>query len=355
MNQKADLSAKILENIPWKSDSNPIWPFTAFILRRNVSKFHFPSKLNPNEAAQLLTTLKSAIFNIPEMSGGFFFKKEDLGPLDKELLLEHFLFMGAIPESPSGSGFLINPSTVLMNMLNVEDHLEICYIDSKGNLENTLNVLNSMENILGGHLDFSFSPRFGYLTSDPARCGTALSVHAFLHLPAIVQTEQLSEIWIKQNDESLLATGIAGNPEELIGDMIVLQNNYTLGMSEDAILRAIKTMASKLIVTEKTIRSQIKKEGAAKIKDKISKAYGLLVHSYELEVKEALNLLSLIKLGLDLGWVSAIESSKLDELFFKCRRGHLSHLFPEAIDLKQIAHKRAEYLHAQLQGMQLNI
>lgn len=355
MNQKADLTAKVLENIPWKSDSNPIWPFTAFILRRNVAKYYFPNKLSKNESSQIQESLKTVLLSLPEMKEGFFFKKEELGPLDKELLLEHFLFMEGFPESANGSSILIDSGTQLMNMINVEDHLEMRIIDSKGNLENSWNALSKMENSLGNHFDFAFSPRFGHLTSDPNKCGTALLVHAYLHLPALIQTEQLSEIWIKQNDESLIATGLSGNPEDMIGDMFVLQNNYTLGVNEDAILRSIKNMASKLILAEKTIRAHIKKEGTAKIKDKISKAYGLLIHSYELEVKEALNLLSLIKLGLDLGWISAIENSKLDELFFKCRRGHLSHLFPDSQDLKQIAHKRAEFLHSQLKGIQLVI
>lgn len=355
MNQKAELSAKILENIPWKSESNPIWPVTAFILRRNLAKFHFPAKLNPASRPQVLESLKAALLTLPEMAGGYFLKKEELTPLDKELLLEHFLLTGPFLDSSNGSLILVDPSTSLLSIINGEDHLGICYLDFKGALENSLTYLSKMENSLASHIDFAFSSKFGYLTSDPAKAGIALSIYAFLHLPALIQTEQLTDLWTKQNDESLLFTAISGHPEELIGDMVVIQNNYTLGVSEESVLRSIKTMASKLMAAEKSIRSHLQKEGTAKIKDKISKAYGLLIHSYELEAKEALNLLSLMKLGLDLGWISAIGKEKLDQLFFRCRRGHLSHFFPDSGDLKQTAHKRAEFLHSELQGIQLNI
>lgn len=355
MNQKADFFTKIIENTPWKNDSNPLWPFTIFILRRNLGKFFFPSKMQPSEAPQIIESIKGTLMGLPEMAQGYVLKKEDLTPLDQELLQEHFLFMKGFSGGTNAFSLLANPAVSLLATINIGNHLEFHYIDSKTSLDASWNDLSKIEGITGNQLEFAFSPRFGYLISDPTECGTGLTIQAFLHLPAIIQTEQFSDLWAKQNDESLTATGISGSPDDLIGDMVVIQNNFTLGVSEDAIIRSIQSSASKLITAEKTLRAQLKKESGSKIKDKISKAYGLLVHSYELDVKEALNLLSLIKLGIDLGWISGVQDGKINELFFKCRRGHFSHLFPESIDLKEIAHKRAEYLHSQLQGIQLTI
>ncbi|HSX04528.1 MAG TPA: protein arginine kinase [Rhabdochlamydiaceae bacterium] len=356
MNQKADLARAILENIPWKTTSNPIWPFTLFILRRNLAKYHFPSKMNEAEAAAVLDSLKNVISNLPEMANGYLLKKQDLKPLDKELLLEHFLFTRLLPESAHGSALLLNPSVAVLSTINMGNHLELFHIlDSTGDLDSGWNLISKIENTLGSHFDFAFSSKFGFLTSDPNDCGTGLSVLAFLHLPALIQTGQLQEIWAKQNDESLIFTGISGDPNDLIGDMIVLQNHFTLGVTEESIIRSIQTMASKLVASEKKARSTLKKEAPPKIKDKISKAYGQLIYAYELEVKETLNLLSLIRLGLDLGWITAVQENKINELFFKTRRGYLTHLFPGTEDLKEIAHKRAEYLHSELQGIQLAI
>ncbi len=355
MNQKADLSAAILENIPWKTASNPIWPFTLFISRRNLSQYHFPSKMNEAESISSLDALKNALLNLPEMANGYALKKQDLKPLDKELLLEHFLFAGAFPETFNGSALFLDPAVAILSTVNMGNHLEFRVLDTKGDLEGAWNLISKMENSLSNHFEFAFSPKFGYLTANPRDCGTALSVLAFLHLPALIQTGKLQELWTKQNDESLSLTGISGNPEELIGDMVILQNNFSLGVSEDTIVRSVQNMANKLTASEKKARAVLKKEAPPAIKDKISKAYGLLVHSYQLEAAEALNLLSLIRLGLDLGWISAIQENKLNELFFKARRGHLTHLFPGTEDLKEIAHKRAAFLHTELQGIQLNI
>ena len=58
-----------------------------------------------------------------------------------------------------------------------------------------------------------------------------------------------------------------------------------------------------------------------------------------------------MKLGLALEYISGVSDDKLSELFFKCRRGHLSHLFP---DTQEIAQKRADFLQQELQGITLS-
>ncbi|HSX12435.1 MAG TPA: hypothetical protein VLF61_02995, partial [Rhabdochlamydiaceae bacterium] len=251
MNQKAELATALLQNIPWKAASNPLWPFTKFILRRNLAKYHFPTKMSEAEASAVLDTLKSAVLNLPEVMGGYALKKQDLKPQDKELLLEHFLFTGIFTESAHGALFLLDPAGVVLSTINMGNHLELHVLDSKDDLENGWNLISKIETMLSNHFDFAFSPRFGYLTSDPETCGTGLSILAFLHLPALVQSESLQELWAKQSDESLLLSGISGNPTEMIGDLVVLQNNFTLGVSEESIVRAVRTMATKLVASEK--------------------------------------------------------------------------------------------------------
>ena len=141
---------------------------------------------------------------------------------------------------------------------------------------------------------------------------------------------------------------------DLPGDLIIIQNNFAIGLSEEAILHAIQTAATKLIGAEKTMRAHLQEEQNKEIKDQISKAFGLIVHSFQLETKEALDLLSLMKLGLALGYVSGVSDGKLNELFFKCRRGHLSRLFSDVKEPKEIAQKRADFLQQELQGITLS-
>ena len=64
-----------------------------------------------------------------------------------------------------------------------------------------------------------------------------------------------------------------------------------------------------------------------------------------------------MKLGLSLDWVSGITDTKLNTLFFQCRRAHLLYALKEkqTTDPEAILHKRAEFLHKNMQGAILKI
>jgi protein arginine kinase len=136
---------------------------------------------------------------------------------------------------------------------------------------------------------------------------------------------------------------------------VILQNRFTLGITEESILNALHTTATKIMNLEKEARDQIKNQGNPFIKDKISRAYGLLAHSYQLQTKEALSALSFIKLGIDLQWIEGMSNGKINELLFKCRRAHL--IFNDNLKLPQeeISHKRSEFLHGSMKNVKLNI
>jgi len=109
------------------------------------------------------------------------------------------------------------------------------------------------------------------------------------------------------------------------------------------------------MVEENTARNSIKHKDNPALKDLISRAYGILFHSYQIEAVEAMNALSLMKLGLQLEWIGNTTILALNQLFFNCRRAHLLRLFPEKISQEEVAHKRAEYIHQSLKGVTLLI
>jgi protein arginine kinase len=113
--------------------------------------------------------------------------------------------------------------------------------------------------------------------------------------------------------------------------------------------------ATKLVLSEQTQRLQYKKTSPPDLKDRISRAYGLLMHSYQLETKEALSAISQIKLGIDLGWVQGMTDDEINEIFFRCRRAHLLQTQEKiSLDKKELAHTRAEYLHQKLRQTTLS-
>ncbi len=340
------LPPSILEHTPWENESNPIWPASSFVLHRNLAKHLFPPKLGEMQAGQVLHLVKEAL-QFPHL-----LEAEKLSLLDKEFIYEHFLAFEGFQNTVKGQGFILDDSGEMLAIVNIQDHLQIELVDTKGEWEKAWNKLSALDSSL--KLDFAFSPRFGYLTSDPLVCGTGLLIYVYLHLPALIHTGQLEDALIKQKEEEVVATSLMGNLEEIAGDMIVLTNDCTVGLSEENILHELHISAMKLVGTEKALRAHLAKENNVEIKDQIARAYGLLLHSYQLKTKETLDALSLIKLGIDLGWVKGMTDKKINEIFFKCRSAHLSYEYKEkAFNPTEAAQKRAAYIHKEIEKVTL--
>lgn len=352
MKEKIKLPSFLLEHIPWENHVNPIWPATTFLLHRNLNKFYFPSKMNIEEQIQTLTLTKELILKNSELYHPQFLSAEQLEPLDKEFLFEHFLCMENFQNTSEGQGFVIDESSKFLALLNIDDHLQLQYVDCKGDWDSAWNKLSNIETTLASSLDYAFSSRFGYLTSNLNVCGTGLEIYTYLHLPMLIRTNQLEEILLKQKDEDVIAIGLQGTLEEFTGDFLILHNRFSIGCSEEAILRTTYATAMRLMATEKILRTQTQNDNSSQMKDLISRAYGLLVHSFQLQTKEALDALSLIKLGVDLNWISGIEDAKINKLFFKIRRAHLLHANNTRSESReQLLHTRATYLHQELRDI----
>jgi protein arginine kinase len=63
--------------------------------------------------------------------------------------------------------------------------------------------------------------------------------------------------------------------------------------------------------------------GEAALLDHMGRSYGILKHAYSMHSKEALNLLSLAKLGCDLGFYPEEQRQAVDELFMETQPAHL--------------------------------
>ncbi len=341
---------------PWNEDPNPIWLASTISLQRNVEKFNFPGKLSTDRKQQIVGLICQKMLSIEGLTNPTFIKAEDIGLIEKEFIVEHFLSTHGYKEAFKGEGFIFDDSGEFLAILNVRDHIHMQLIDCTGELENTWSRLVKIETTLGKSLNYAFLPKFGFLTADPTECGTGLLATVYLQLSTLIHTGKIEEILDKYLDESLHVSGLQGSPTEIIGDILMIRNNYTFGVTEESIISSLRAVTTKLIVEEHSMRNKIKKEGNIDFKDKISRAYGILIHSYQIEAIEALNALSLIKLGVEMNWITQIDNRQINELFFNCRRAHLLCLCnEEKIDNVELAHKRAEMIHKALKKVKLEI
>jgi protein arginine kinase len=348
----------LCQESPWNQNTNTIWLGSTIVLNRNLEKFKFPAKLPADKRQQITALLTRDLLASGQLKHPKAIRAEEMPPIEKEFLMEHFLSQQSLQEAHVGEAFVLDETGEFLAVLNLRDHLLLQWTDPREELELAWDRLVKIETDINKSVNFAFSPKFGFLTSDPTQCGTGLIVYIFLHLPTLLYTGRLEEILKKNKDDGIEQTGLQGNPTDLVGDIVVFHNNYTLGLTEENILSSLRTLATKLVVEEKGMRQHLKQESEAKqaeMKDRISRAYAILLHSYQIEAVEALKAISSIKLGMDLGWVQGTTQSALNHLLFSSRRAHLLCHYGQKINQEELPHRRAEFIHKALKGLELLI
>ncbi|MFY7842981.1 MAG: hypothetical protein ACOVOR_03090 [Rhabdochlamydiaceae bacterium] len=327
---------------------NTIFLFSSLLLRRNISHFPFTHKLSKNQAV-LLT---EKIVNAHAEKKFLLFDYDHWDIKEKEYFLEHLFNSHPSIFSYPPKHVFIHPEDKSILYVKGEDHLHIQFFAKKlEELNHKKNHLIDLERRLQNTLSFTFSERFGYLTALPQYCGTAFSISIYLHLPLSLSLDPLKTSLKANLDEGVCIQDLENNQTDL-GHIVILFNQYTLGLNEDEIVSRLYTSALKLITKEEEQREEILKTENPHVKDMVARAFGLLKHSYELEIKETIQSLSLIKLGVELSWIKNIDLSVVNDLFFHAQNAHLA-TYLKKEEQKVSFHERALFIHDNLKTMTL--
>lgn len=344
----------LLHKKPWTDNSNSVWLASTARLIRNIEKFKFPKKLGNKQREQIISLIEK-VFPDEVVKNPLMVETGVTTPQEKEYLTEHFLSSLDIHQAHGGEAFVIDETGEFLMLLNIRNHLQLQLTDCHGELENMWNRLVGIETRIGKSLSYAFSPKYGFLSADPDESGTGLVMTLFLQPSALIHVKKIDEILEKHGNESLEITGIQGSPNELIGDILMVRNSYTLGVSEEQIISTLRSFTTRLLVEENSARAHLRREEHPDVKDRVSRAYGILIHSYQVEALEAMNAISLLKLGADLGWLKGTTMNALNELFFNCRRSHLMSQFKKEVTKEELPQKRAEFIHKALKNVTLTI
>lgn len=124
----------------------------------------------------------------------------------------------------------------------------------------------------------------------------------------------------------LAVRGIYGEGTEAKGHFYQISNQVSIGATEEDILAKITGVAKQIAEQELHARENIKKEILPVITDKVWRAFGILKNAYMISTAEALELLSMTRLGAGLGILPCIPMKLLNELVIMIKPGCLQKL-----------------------------
>jgi protein arginine kinase len=329
------------------SSKSAIVLMTRIRLARNVSGSPFPGWAKPAQREKILEACQAAVTSVPVMKRGLSVGVGDLADLEKKILVERHLISRELSGSKQGSGVVISRDQAVSVMINEEDHLRIQVLRAGFQLKKAWSSIDDIDTALEESLDFAFSPVLGYLTACPTNLGTAMRASAMMHLPALVISNQMEKVVRAVNQLGMVVRGLFGEGSDASGSIFQISNQTTLGETEEEIIKRLSGVLQSIIEHELNARARLLESDPGKLFDKIGRAYGILQNGHVLTSNEAMNLLSLIRLGVDLGVFPDAKRSTTDRLFIEAQPGHLQRAQKGEFEAGQRDLLRAERLRSE--------
>jgi len=261
-------------------------------LARNLRDRPFPGWAKKAERNSILELIRSHVESLPEMQESFSESLQDLSALDRQVLVERHLISREHAAKGGGSAVVVNRRQTVSIMINEEDHLRMQSIRSGLQLKQAFKLVDKID--------------------------------------------------------SALESGLYGEGTEAMGNLFQISNQTTLGEKEDEIINRLSKVIETIIEKEHDARHILLQKKPNTLCDQIGRAYGVLTYAHAMPSKEALNLLSVIKLGMDLGAFPEDQRLQIDELFIETQPAHLQKSSQQKLNAEERDHLRAQIIRERL-------
>lgn len=341
-------------------------------LARNIADFPFVSTCSDDQRAEIETTVRNHLAGDNDLEPVSFVDSIELEALERQFLLD--LKLVSVPPSetnrepdstfseyrslddttPEGlldsvadllpsdfsSSEIENPSSESSSLtINEEDHLRITVTRNDLNLSAAWDQISQIDDRIEQHLNYAFSPRWGYLTACPANVGTGMRVSVLVHLPALVLTGQADKVFRMLQKINVVARGVFG--ESAIGDFFRISNQATLGIKESDLIDQVANVIPELVKYERQAREFLLAENREGLRRDVAKSLERLCQ-WDLDdesdesKEQVLSLLSKVRMGVGIGLLQQTDADRVSRLFL------LVQLRDELVD----AVAREDYQHA---------
>lgn len=317
-------------------------------LARNLKDHAFPGWGGEDECARIWNALRPRLLALDALSPAMDFGMDEIDDLDKQILLERHLISREQVERGRGSGVIIRIGESLALMVNEEDHLRLQALRPGLDLDGCWKLADALDSRIEQVVTYAFSSTLGYLTSCPTNVGTGMRASVMMHLPGLVLMEEMNPVIKGLGKIGLTVRGLWGEGTEAVGNMFQISNQMTLGEKEEEIVRNITLICLEIVEHEKNARLRLAEKKELFLKDHIGRAYGILTNAHLLSTKEALDLLSDLRLGVDVGMLKKLDRGVIDELLMLAQPGHLQRLEGRVLKPKDRDRVRAKRIRERL-------
>ncbi|MDE0825375.1 MAG: protein arginine kinase [Akkermansiaceae bacterium] len=321
-------------------------------LARNLRGEPFPGWATKERRVEILERLKPEVESLSQMKDGFSQELDGLSSLQKQVLVERHLISREQAACGEGSAAVVNRRQTLSLMINEEDHLRMQAIRPGLALSEAYEIVSEADQELENSVEFAFDHDLGYISACPTNLGTGMRASSMLHLPGLVLSDQIGQALQAVGKLQLAVRGFFGEGTESLGNLFQVSNQSTLGESEETIIRRLERVIGQVAGHERNARAKLLEDDPEMVFDRVGRAYGTCRHAHIIASKEALNHLSLLRLGAELGFFPVETLRICDALLMAIQPAHLQLHAGTKLSPEQRDAIRAEIIRTRLQSLE---
>jgi protein arginine kinase len=327
-------------------ESNDIVITSRIRLARNLKNYKFPINMTEAESNSVIQEITDAVGKHDKDYKLTYMK--DLSDVKKNSLIENHIISPALAKKKDEGAFLLSPDQKVSIMINEEDHIRIQTIEDGLSLKECWELSNEVDDSIEDNVDYAFDKELGYITACPTNIGTGMRASVMLHLPALSITNQVDKLLYGVSQLGVAVRGVYGEGTKSMGHLYQISNQGTLGASEETLIDKINQIVMQIIDKEKNTREHLLKNNYDELEDDFYRAYGLLTNARKISVDEAMKLLSLVKLGSEMGITPMVKGKNIYRLMIWSQPNNISSIEGTELSVKERDKKRAEIIRREL-------
>ena len=273
-------------------------------------------------------------------------KMEDVNEFDRVSMVERHLISPDFASGERGRLLITTENEEVSIMVNEEDHLRIQVILPAFEIERAYEIADKIDTELSRKLNFAFDKGLGYLTQCPTNLGTGMRASVMMHLPALKESRTVSRIAANLAKLGLVIRGAFGEDSDARGAMYQISNQVSLGISENGAVENLKNITEQLVNSELKTRENMMQ--SFEYQDKIGRSYGILITARLISHKEAVKLLSNLRVGICEGLIEGVTLDTVDGLMLKIQPANLMRIKGERLTPEERDRVRAEIIREEL-------
>ncbi len=289
----------------WLREQGPEYPFVLSCrarLIRNIDGLPFPVEAGEEDLMRARGMIFEAVSRRVAHDKDWEMRlAEELSRNQLEMMAEERLTDVSFSNRRQGRAVTLGPDDGRSVVVNEEDHARIQTVLPGAQFMKVYATADDIDNRIESEVKYCFDQRVGYLTSYPGNVGTGLEVSAILHLPALVITGEIGKTISALSQAGIYVRGMDGERAGVAGNLFQIANRQTLGRTEEFITTNMDMIARQVADNEKTARKMMIREDSLDLADRAHRALGVVERCRRVCYYEALELISLMKLGVDTG------------------------------------------------------